>query len=281
MTDLFVEIRDHLNELVQQRTREVVRSEQLASVGFLAAGVAHEINNPLASIAWSAEAIESRLHDLLHGDADASQVSAGELDPAELEVLRRYLSCIQDEAFRCKGITERLLDFSRLGEAQRKELTDIDESISDVVALVKHLGQYRHKTVQYSAHQEIAAWVSPTEFKQVILNLLTNSLDAVDDGGVVNVSAKAEGDAFTVTVEDNGCGMTSEVMQHLFEPFFTRRRDGRGTGLGLSITYRIVQDHGGTLVPHSPGPGKGSTFVLTIPLHSVEAQHDERLKAAA
>ncbi len=146
MTARFVEIRDHLNEKVQERTREVVRSEQLASVGFLAAGVAHEINNPLASIAWSAEALESRLHEILHdayvleaaahaheldsinaGSADRvidENAETGKLpvgqrvfDPDELNVLRKYLKRIQDEAFRCKGITERLLDFSRWEKA--------------------------------------------------------------------------------------------------------------------------------------------------------------------
>ncbi|MCA9134401.1 MAG: HAMP domain-containing protein, partial [Planctomycetales bacterium] len=144
MSDRFVTIRDSLNETVQQRTREVVRSEQLASVGFLAAGVAHEINNPLASIAWSAEALESRLHEILHIPHNASKQAVHAYDADRIEVLRKYLKRIQDEAFRCKGITERLLDFSRLGESQRKQETDIHQSITDVVALVKHLGQYRN-----------------------------------------------------------------------------------------------------------------------------------------
>ncbi len=124
MTSRFVEIRDHLNEKVKQGTREVVRSEQLASVGFLAAGVAHEINNPLASIAWSAEALESHLHELLHSDlpenASATATDDNKAKASQsLDVLRKYLKRIQDEAFRrCKGITERLLDFSRLGKVR-------------------------------------------------------------------------------------------------------------------------------------------------------------------
>lgn len=261
MTSLFVEIKNHLDQKVRQRTQEVVRSEQLASVGFLAAGVAHEINNPLASIAWSAESLESRLHEMIH-QKDVTYRP----DPEELKILGRYLKRIQDEAFRCKGITERLLDFSRLGETQRKQATNIFESVSDVVELVRHLGQYRNHKIKLDGDKEIEAWVSPTEFKQVILNLLTNSLDASDPGQEVRLRLSSDQERFRLTIEDDGCGMTEEVLSHLFEPFFTRRRDGRGTGLGLSITYRIVQDHGGTLIPESDGQGQGSRFTLAIPL---------------
>ncbi len=276
MTSLFVEIKNNLDEKVRERTQEVVRSEQLASVCFLAAGVAHEINNPLASIAWSAESLESRLHELLHQE-DRSQ----EIDPDELKILSRYLKKIQEEAFRCKGITERLLDFSRLGETQRKQQVNIYDSVNDVVELVRHLGQYRSHSIRFEGDQELEAWVSPTEFKQVVLNLLTNSLDACEADQEVHLRLSCDRTYFQLIIEDQGCGMTEEVKQHLFEPFFTRRRDGRGTGLGLSITYRIVQDHSGTLVPESPGPGQGSRFTLTMPLnrYSQEMNYEKRQAA--
>lgn len=282
MTSSFVEVRDNLNEKVKERTQEVVRSEQLASVGFLAAGVAHEINNPLASIAWSAEALESRLHEVLH---PTGSVDSTEFDDKQIEILRKYLARIQEEAFRCKGITERLLDFSRLGESHAKQPTDVNESVQDVVELVKHLGQYRNKRIEYVGQEGLIAEVSPTELKQVTLNLLTNSLDASEDGDVVTVSLKSADNQMQLTVVDTGCGMTDEVKQHLFEPFFTRRRDGRGTGLGMSISYRIVQDHGGSLTPYSDGPGCGTTITLTIPLNltqdaTYEGSYDG-LKAAA
>jgi signal transduction histidine kinase len=282
MTRRFIEIRDNLHEKVQARTREVVRSEQLASVGFLAAGVAHEINNPLASIAWSAEALEGRLHEILHVHSPSeSNPSETSYDEAELDVLRKYLKRIQDEAFRCKGITERLLDFSRLGESQRKQETDVNESVSDMIALVQHLGQYRNKNIEYIGEEGLSAWVSPPELKQVVLNLLTNALDSVDDGGLVTVTLERDASTFTLTVSDNGCGMTPEVLNHLFEPFFTRRRDGRGTGLGLSITYRIVQDHAGELTAFSDGPDMGSKFILSLPLEETNSQSNEIIKAAA
>lgn len=293
MTSLFVEIKNNLDRKVRERTQEVVRSEQLASVGFLAAGVAHEINNPLASIAWSAEALESRLHDILHRESaekspddseEASESKAGasddHWDSEELKILSRYLKKIQDEAFRCKGITERLLDFSRLGESQPRQTANVYDCVNDMVELVRHLGQYRNRTLRFEGDTSAEAWVSPTEIKQVVLNLLTNSLDASEDGQEVRVHLSCDTTNFRVIIEDDGCGMTNEVMTHLFEPFFTRRRDGRGTGLGLSITYRIVQDHAGTLVPESNGPGKGSRFTLTIPLNPVQNQSYEKRQTA-
>ncbi len=203
-----------------------------------------------------------------------------EIKADQVDILRDYLKRIQDEAFRCKGITERLLDFSRLGESSKKQETDIHEAISDVCELVKHLGEYRNRKLQFAGTPGVYAWVSPTEFKQVILNLLTNALDASEDGGRVDIQLDVDQDNFHVTVIDQGCGMTDEVMKHLFEPFFTRRRDGRGTGLGLSISYQIVQDHGGRLAPSSPGAGQGSQMQLTMPLLPNHIEFNERLPAA-
>ena len=107
-----------------------------------------------------------------------------------------------------------------------------------------------------------------------MLNLLTNALDSLDDSGLVTVKLEGAGSQCRITITDDGCGMTSEVLQQLFQPFFTRRRDGRGTGLGLSITYRIVSEHGGTITATSDGPGKGSQFVVTLPLHEIHQENN-------
>ena len=285
MTSRFQQITTELDEQVQQRTQEVVRGEQLASVGFLAAGVAHEINNPLASIAWCAESLESRLHETLHGDIQ----SLTSEQQGEIEILRKYLRRIQDEAFRCKGITERLLDFSRLGDVPRQN-TDLAELIQGVIDMVKHLGKYRNKHIEFNDAQHVIAAVNVQELKQVVLNLVTNALDSLDPGGTVWLSLKEAGHFAELVVRDNGCGMSDEVLRHLFEPFFTRRRDGSGTGLGLSITYRIITDHGGTIEPASEGPGKGSRMRVILPRAAKEGgrqqrsqspvQDDRRLKAA-
>lgn len=276
MTSRFQQITTELDEQVQQRTQEVVRGEQLASVGFLAAGVAHEINNPLASIAWCAESLESRLHETLHGDTE----SLTSEQQGEIEILRKYLRRIQDEAFRCKGITERLLDFSRLGDVPRQN-TDLAELIQGVIDMVKHLGKYRNKHIEFGDAQHVIAAVNVQELKQVVLNLVTNALDSLDPGGTVWVSLKEAGHFAELVVRDNGCGMSDEVLRHLFEPFFTRRRDGSGTGLGLSITYRIITDHGGTIEPASEGVGKGSRMRVLLPLGAKDADRQQRMRPLA
>ncbi|HTN76083.1 MAG TPA: ATP-binding protein, partial [Pirellulaceae bacterium] len=109
--------------------------------------------------------------------------------------------------------------------------------------------------------------------------LITNGLDSLEAGGTVTVEVSKQQNQAAIVVSDNGCGMTQEVLKHLFEPFFTRRKDGQGTGLGLSITYRIVQEHGGGIDVASPGPGKGSQFRVTLPLVQ-QAQHNEKRQAA-
>jgi signal transduction histidine kinase len=264
MTNRFREIRDDLDRQVQERTNQVVRSEQLASVGFLAAGVSHEINNPLASIALCSESLEGRLQELLE--------EAGADHAEDVEVARNYLQMIQREAFRCKQITEKLLDFARRGDSQRHS-TDLRELAADVIEMVQHLGQFQEKGIELMPGPPVIASVNSQEIKQVILNLITYGLESLDCKGRVRVFIDRSGQAVRLIVEDNGCGMTDEVRKHLFEPFFTRRRSGQGTGLGLSISHRIVAEHRGQIEATSDGPGRGSPFVVTIP--AVEAENKE------
>lgn len=271
MTTRFCEIRDDLDQQVKLRTKEVVRSEQLASVGFLAAGVSHEINNPLASIAWSAEALESRLHDIIYAD----DLKPDDEHDREITLLKKYLRRIQDEAFRCKGITEKLLDFSRIGDVDHQD-ADLRELTGDVIEMVKHIGSYKNKHIEFECSERVVACVNAPEIKQVLLNLITNALDSLDEDGTVTVELDLHRRQARLIVRDNGCGMTSEVIEHLFEPFFTRRRDGQGTGLGLSISYRIVIDHGGKIEAASEGPGMGSQFSVLLPLVGTKHENQQQ-----
>jgi signal transduction histidine kinase len=286
MTHRFRTIRDDLDRQVQQRTKQVVRNEQLASVGFLAAGVAHEINNPLASIAICAESLEGRIRELL-GDKPGDQQGA---------VIADYLRMIQSEAFRCKGITEKLLDFSRIGPPKRQP-TDLRELVQGVLDVIGHLGKYHGKQIVLCDGPAVLAPVNGQELKQVVLNLLTNALDSLEDGGSkgdspifadtkigtvpdgrVEIRLETRDAMAELSVADNGCGMDDEVLERIFEPFFTRRRAGQGTGLGLSICYRIVSDHGGTIEARSAGPGQGATFIVRLPL---TAAGDSGIRKAA
>lgn len=253
-----------LDRQVQERSREVIQNEQLAGVGFLAAGVAHEINNPLAAIAWSSESLQSRLSEL--GMLPKNQRV---IDESLQEDLTANLRRIEDEAYRCKRITEKLLDFSRLCEVRRAS-TDLVELVQEVVSMVRNLGEFRCKKLTIHAEHSVIAEVDPQEIRQVVLNLVTNALESVDANGAVNIHVGTKGDSASVVVEDDGCGMSEEVQEHLFEPFFTRRRDGTGTGLGLSITYRIVSKHGGSLIAASDGEGLGSRMEMLLPCAATE-----------
>ncbi len=247
-----------LERQVQERSKQLVRSERLAGVGFLAAGVAHEINNPLASIAFCSEALENRLTPVLDGN-----------DAADIKVVQNYLRMIQEEAFRCKSITEKLLDFSRCADIQR-EPTDLASLIQGVVEMIRHLGKYRGKQIAFLPREAVIAHVDSQELKQVVLNLVVNALDSMESGGTLQIDTRYSGGMAEMVFADDGHGMTPDVLENIFEPFFTKRRVGKGTGLGLSITHRIISQHHGEITADSPGEDQGATFTVRLPVRQTE-----------
>ena len=253
MTDRFQEIKRDLDRQVEERSRQLVRSERLADVGFLSAGVAHEINNPLSAIVMASESLSSRLDDLL-----------GACDDTEKRAAREYLEMIRRESFRCREITTRLLDFAR-GQNAKREPNDLTHTIREVVTMVGHLGKYRDRTIRFDRTTPCYLEFNGPEIKQVVLNLVANGLESTEDDGTVTIEVQEQVDHALLTIRDYGCGMTPEVIENLFDPFFTRSRTGRGTGLGLSISHRIISEHGGTIQASSPGPAQGSTFGVFLP----------------
>jgi len=252
MADRFHESEDHLSAKVEERSRQLVRSERLAGVGFLAAGVAHEINNPLQAMSMAAESVQFRLHEHLPPDnADTK------------EVMER-LDMIQRESKRCGQITRRLLDFAR-NERQEKLPDDLTRVIGEVLAMIRPMSKYQDREIIFDRSAPLIMEINASQMKQVMLNLIANALQATDSGGRVEVHIEEHTDWVVVAVKDNGHGMKPENVDNLFEPFYTTKETGEGTGLGLSITHRIVVDHSGTIDPHSDGPGKGSTFRLRLP----------------
>jgi len=257
-----------LEQKVAAKSKELVRSERLASVGYLAAGVAHEINNPLGIIAGYAErALEQ------------SQQPSGNSTTS----VNKALKVICEEAFRCKQITQKLLSLARPAAEARRPMLPA-QTASQVVALLAGLSDFRQRQLTYSATpvaETMRIIANEDEIKQVILNLVLNALHATaDDTGKINVTiGPAQGpaaDRLTLTVQDNGRGMTPEVLDRIFEPFFTDKRGAQqaGTGLGLSITHAIVQSHGGRIRAYSDGPGKGSRFVVEFPIATETAPVD-------
>ena len=262
------ELYDDLAHQVNERSRQLVRSERLASVGFLAAGVAHEINNPLASIAFCSEALDARLGELMRHSRATGRASE------EHEIFSKYLKMIQEEAFRCKTITERLLEFSRTGERKR-EPTDLRTLVQSVLDVTQHLPNHRGKHISFEVPPErfggrISAWVNGEEIKSVILNLVVNALESMDEGGRLTIRLGQRDGMAEMRFTDTGCGMTQEVLENIFEPFFTRSRTGKGTGLGLTISHRIISQHGGEIEAASQGPGHGSTFIVRLPTQPTE-----------
>lgn len=248
---------------VNERSRQLVRSERMVSVGFLAAGVAHEINNPLASILFCSEALERRVKDALAG-----------AEPGEAEVLTRYMTMIQQEALRCKDITQKLLDFSRTGDRKR-EPTDLAGLVQGVLEVARHLPNCRGKRLDFTPSAYVVAPVNAQDLKSVILNLVVNALDSMDDHGTLAITLGTRDGQAELAFADTGCGMTPDVLENIFEPFFTRSRTGKGTGLGLFISHQIVDQHGGQIEAASAGPGRGSTFTVRVPLAEAPAPPGE------
>jgi len=253
MTIRFQETTHDLDRQVRERSKQLIRSERLAAIGVLAAGVAHEINNPLSAIAMAAESIEMRMRELPnHPDNEQEQL------------VLQYLGMIQQESFRCQEITSKLLDFSRGQDGQRKR-TNLTEVISEVLAMIQHVAKFRDRNIEFGRARACYAEVNGPEIKQVVLNLVANGLESMQSGGILRISIEEQTDQITIAFRDNGCGMTSEVLDNIFEPFFTKRKSGKGTGLGMSISHRIISDHGGTIEALSDGPDCGSTFIVRLP----------------
>jgi two-component system NtrC family sensor kinase len=263
MTARFQEIKDRLDREVESRSKQLLRSERLAGVGFLAAGVAHEINNPLSAIAMAAESLDERLQ--------AADEQPNGLSREDLAVLKQYLNMMQREAFRCQQITRKLLDFSR-GQDEPHSPHDLTRIVAEVLDLVGHMSKFRGHEIVFDRSKPVWWTVNGAEIKQVVLNLVANALESMDGVGRLEIQIVEHADEVVLTFRDTGCGMTTNVLENLFEPFFTAKKSGRGTGLGLSISHRIVSDHGGRIEALSDGPGTGSTFHVHLPRRTVAAQ---------
>ncbi|HEY5900992.1 MAG TPA: GAF domain-containing protein [Anaerolineales bacterium] len=233
----------------QAAENRLLQAAKLAAVGEMAAGIAHELNNPLTTVTGFTELVLDEMPE----DAEHR---------AELEMVHR-------EARRATDVVRRLLDFSRQGERTRAR-ADINAIVEDVVALTQHLIHTSGVQLTLNLGAELPwASVDRNQLKQVLLNLIHNALQAMPDGGslLLGTATRTRDDRswLTMFVRDTGIGMAAPDRERVFEPFFTTKGDRGGTGLGLSVSYGIVTDHGGVIDVESE-PGTGSTFTVWIPL---------------
>ena len=224
------------------------QTEKLAAVGQLAAGVMHEINNPLATIGACVSAISSRL-------------GAG-AEP----VVREYLDIIESEVGRCTNIVDGLLDFSRAGRAGGAfEPCDVNALIDRTLYLLKHHQRFRRLRIEREFDDNLPAVMGNGErLIQALMAILLNAADATNGQGSVTVCTRMDGSFVLVELTDDGPGIPADVVPKIFEPFYTTKGPSRGTGLGLAISYGIVADHRGKLDVRSE-PGRGTTFRIAIP----------------
>ncbi|MBS0202157.1 MAG: HAMP domain-containing protein [Planctomycetes bacterium] len=256
MIERFQSDKAKLDREVEERSRQLLRNERLAGIGFLATGIAHEINNPLSAIAMAAESLIGRMTEA--GDEFGNTAD-------DRELLKTYLEMIQRQSNRCQEITTRVLDFSRNNTAPRQR-HDLTKIVGEVLEMVSHMSRFGHHKIRFDRSRPHLVEVNAPEIQQVIINLIANGLESMESAGTMTISITESFDEVVLTVQDSGCGMTAHVLANLYEPFFTEKLPGKkGTGLGLSITNRIIADHDGRIEASSEGPGKGSTFSVHLP----------------
>ena len=232
--------------------RQMLLTERLTTAGRLAAGVAHELNNPLATIAGCAEALVARTRD----DAFAALPGA--------EDFQYYLGLIEEEAYRCKEITGSLLQFVR-EPGSRRAPTDLNALVQKASELLSHQSRFSSRRIVEELDPELpAVTVNEGQMRQVFLGLASNALEAMEGGGTLTIRSRRRRAEVEVEFEDDGPGISDEWLGRIFDPFFTTKPPGQGTGLGLAIAQGIVADHGGRIEVTSR-PGKGSLFRMVLP----------------
>jgi two-component system NtrC family sensor kinase len=267
-----------LEEKVEARTRELriaqaetLRGEKLASVGLLAAGIAHELNNPLTGVLTFSHLVREKMPE-------------GSPEAEDMDLVIR-------ETRRCASIIRRLLDFAR-EKAPEQKYVDLNQVIEDTVSIVDVQARVRDIEIRLDLDRELPkVWADADLVKQVVMNMLVNAQQAIEGGGSITVQSRrckaprsAEPGAAAVpmvelVITDTGCGIPEKDLQRIFDPFFTSKEVGKGTGLGLSVSHGIVAAHGGSIEVQSR-VGAGSTFRVYLPIDPSAAEAEQQPEGA-
>lgn len=238
----------------QRLNEQMFQTGKLALVGELAAGISHEINNPVAIMVEEAGWIEDLLEEEEFQEAK------------NLSEFKRALKQIRTQGMRCKEITHKLLSFARKTDSRVQEV-QLNELIQDMISFSGKRAKYSGVVINTDIQKDLPPIkVSPSELQQVLLNLINNALDAMEkSGGALSVSAQREDDNFVIKVSDNGPGIPKDTLSQIFDPFFTTKPGDKGTGLGLSICYGIIKKMHGEITVES-AVGEGTTFHISLPM---------------
>jgi two-component system NtrC family sensor kinase len=251
---------------------QLIRTDKLASLGTLVAGIAHEINNPLGIIAGYSEALIER--------AENSKL----LEIEDFEDFPEYLTTIHNEIFRCKRILGSLLDFSRPTSGTFRQI-DINELIKEVILLINHKAAKLNHSIHLKLNRDLPKiCAEPGSLRQLFMNIIINSLYFTPEKGVISIRSDLDSERkdrgklhlldvpwIKVSVTDTGLGIPHDILDKVFDPFFTTKPVGEGTGLGLSICHKIVEEHSGSIDVESD-IGVGTTITLRFP---AKAQDDK------
>ncbi len=245
------------DEMQLTMLQEAEHTDKLASIGRLAAGVGHEINNPLAIINQKTGLAEDLI--LISPDFEHKKAIEG------------CLKVIDQSVERCKAITHRLLGFARRADVH-DEVLQVNDVIKEVMQFLENSLMHSRIRLELQLQEDLPLITSDhLQLQQIFLNIINNAIDAIGKDGLVNIMTHLVAGEVRVVIQDNGSGIDSEILPHIFEPFFTTKETGKGTGLGLSITYGLVKKLGGDITVRSH-VGQGTAFTITLPIHSEE--HD-------
>jgi two-component system, sporulation sensor kinase E len=244
-------------DVSEKRLQEMhlIQTDKMSSIGVLATGIAHEINNPLTSVAGYAEALQRRFRDQPELKQDS-----------RLDVFPHYLEVIIRESYRCKGIIDHLLNFGRISEGMAFKV-DMNEVLREILELIRNQPGFRQIEVVTNLQQDLPPVLGdPSGLRQVCMNLLINAHQSIKGIGQVELATScANGTLVTISIRDTGSGIEKSIIDRIWDPFFTTKEVGKGIGLGLALTYSIVKRHGGDIRVESQ-VGEGSLFTVEIPV---------------
>ncbi|MGA3190515.1 MAG: response regulator [Bryobacteraceae bacterium] len=262
LADELVQVNQDLQEAnrkLKETQTQLIQNEKMASLGQLVAGIAHEINNPLAFVLNNLFIVESALEALY----PEIEPHLSEPSLKKLGKTRARLGEMREGLDRVKALVLDLRTFSRLDEAEFKTV-DVGDTIDTVLLLLKHKMNGRvHVDKHYTGERTLYCY--PGKLHQVLMNLVANAIDAIDGDGKIAIATSRTGQFFLISVSDSGTGIPEAIRSKIFDPFFTTKPLGQGTGLGLAISYGIVQDHGGSIEVKSE-KGAGTEFIIKIPV---------------